>query len=45
MKCSECNYCWQDENDKFPRCHYEGDLAPCEELDEEDYEEESEEDY
>lgn len=30
MKCSECNYCWQDENDEYPRCHFEGWTAPCE---------------
>lgn len=44
MKCSECNYCWQDENDDYPRCHFEGWWAPpCEENDyvsDDDYEEE-----
>lgn len=42
MKCADCMYCWQDENDDFPRCHYEGEWeAPCE-LDD-DYKEDEEE--
>ena len=34
MKCEECCYYWQDENERRPRCHWEaccpGDMAPCE---------------
>lgn len=34
MKCTECCYYWQDEDESRPRCHFEarcaGDLAPCE---------------
>lgn len=32
MKCSNCKYCWQEENEIVSRCHYEGDYskAPCE---------------
>lgn len=45
MKCTECCYYWQDEDESRPRCHFEphcaGDLAPCEyddwEADEDDY--------
>lgn len=44
MKCIDCNYCWQDENDDYPRCHFEGWWTPpCEENDyvsDDDYEEE-----
>ena len=40
MKCKDCCYCWQDEDDDFPRCHWEircpGDIPPCEEEDWED---------
>ena len=29
-----CSYYWQDENDAYPRCHFEDwGLAPCEEED------------
>lgn len=34
MKCAECCYYWQDEDESRPRCHFEprcsGDMAPCE---------------
>ena len=34
MKCIECCYYWQDEDESRPRCHWEaccpGDMAPCE---------------
>lgn len=31
---SNCGYYWQDENDDYPRCHFEGiGKAPCEEDD------------
>lgn len=34
MKCTDCPYHWKDENDRFPRCHFESlgtwDPAPCE---------------
>ena len=26
-----CPYYWQDEDDDYPRCHFEGAVAPCEE--------------
>jgi hypothetical protein len=31
MTCATCGYLWQDINDKYPRCHYEGPdaWAPC----------------
>lgn len=33
MKCTECCYYWQDEDESRPRCHWEvrcpGDMAPC----------------
>lgn len=31
MTCKECSYLWKEEEDNFPCCHYEGDIAPCEE--------------
>lgn len=35
---SNCGYYWQEEGEKFPRCHYNDPWpAPCEE-EEEDYE-------
>jgi hypothetical protein len=42
MKCSDCNYCWQNPEDDYPRCHYEGldGTAPCEYEDEERNDEE-----
>jgi hypothetical protein len=40
MKCAECGYYWQEEDERFPCCHFEGPngWAPCEqeEYDEED---------
>ena len=34
MKCIECCYYWQDEDENRPHCHFEprcaGDYAPCE---------------
>jgi hypothetical protein len=36
MSCadSNCGYYWKDENDDFPRCHFDGfGKAPCEEDD------------
>lgn len=42
MKCTDCSFCWQEENDDFPCCHCEG-IAPCEE---DDYvDNEDDEDY
>ena len=35
-ECAKCNcsYYWQDENESYPRCHFERmadwDIAPCE---------------
>lgn len=42
MKCKDCFYWWQDEDDDFPQCHYEGldGTAPCEYEDEERNDEE-----
>ena len=40
MKCIECCYCWQDEYESYPCCHWESrcpdDKPPCE-YDEYDY--------
>jgi hypothetical protein len=32
MKCKDCFYWWQDEDDDFPQCHCPEDIpvAPCE---------------
>ena len=34
MTCKTCPYCWQEEGESYPRCHYESmgdfDKAPCE---------------
>lgn len=34
MKCKDCAYYWQDDDDDFPQCHFEKlgewDTAPCE---------------
>lgn len=34
MKCEECCFYWQDEDERRARCHFEprcaGDCAPCE---------------
>ena len=42
LKCAECCYFWQEENENHPYCHWEArcpdDQAPCEY--EDDYEEE-----
>ena len=41
-ECAKCNcsYYWQDENESYPRCHFERiadwDIAPCEYEDDED---------
>ena len=52
MKCSDnCGYYWQEDDEKYPSCHFEGPIgwAPCEQEENEDYyfedevEEESEE--
>jgi hypothetical protein len=37
-----CGYWWQDADEDYPRCHFDGAVAPCEEGD--DYYEE-EDDY
>jgi hypothetical protein len=38
--CADCNYHWKDEDDDYPRCHFDGPgKAPCEE---DDWEEEDE---
>lgn len=40
-----CSYYWQDENDAYPRCHFESwGPAPCEEDDWYDEEEDWEDD-
>lgn len=40
MKCEECCYYWKDENEAYPRCHYDDPRfpAPCEEDDDDYYE-------
>lgn len=34
LTCANCVYCWKDEDDSFPCCHYDScgdwDPAPCE---------------
>lgn len=46
MSCKDCNYCWQGENDTYPRCHWEDDSpAPCAWEDDEVYEEPDEPAY
>ena len=32
MECKYCGYFWQDEDDRYPRCHFDGPVnwAPCE---------------
>ena len=36
-KKKKCCFCWKDEDDDFPRCHWESrcpdDIPPCEEED------------
>ena len=43
MKCADCPYCWKDEGDKYPHCHYGYDdgYAPCE-VEDSGYEQEDE---
>lgn len=38
MKCSDCGCYWQDEDESYPTCHYEGpdDWSPCVQADEDD---------
>lgn len=38
-----CGYWWQDADEDYPRCHFEGDVAPCEY--EDDYYEDDDCDY
>ncbi len=40
MRCTDCGYCWKEQNEDYARCHFEGPdgWAPCEQ-------EESEEEY
>lgn len=44
LTCKECSYCYADQDEAYPRCHFERifsfDLAPCEQEDEEIEEEE-----
>ena len=48
MKCEDCNYFWQEEDEERPSCkfddwnRYPGELAPCEE---EDYEQSQDEEW
>ena len=34
MTCKECPFCWKDESEKYPCCHFEirtcWDIPPCE---------------
>lgn len=34
LSCKNCAYCWKDDDDDYPRCHYNSlgswDPAPCE---------------
>lgn len=34
LTCKECVFCWKDDEDNFPCCHFERrtswDVAPCE---------------
>lgn len=32
--CLHCPWCWIAEGEEYPRCHFEGAVAPCEEEDE-----------
>jgi len=36
LKCKDCAYCWSEENEKYPTCHYWDwrFLPPCEEEEE-----------
>lgn len=31
--CLHCSWCWIGEGEDYPRCHFEGAVAPCEEED------------
>ena len=44
MKCVDCGYYWKEENEPYAHCHYEGfdAWAPCEQEENELYEEEEE---
>lgn len=43
LECRDCCYCWQEEWERYPSCHFDADnrmpddLAPCE-YEEDDYE-------
>lgn len=53
LSCSECSYSWKDAEDDIPFCHWRSrcpdDIAPCEEIfeeeDEDFYEDEDDCDY
>lgn len=54
MQCIDCCYCWREEWEDYPHCHWEvrcpGDIPPCEEEDDyydelNNYEEEWYDDY
>ena len=44
MNCTDCPYCWKEEDDRFPCCHWEpkcpGDVPLCEEIEQAEYREE-----
>lgn len=35
MRCTDCCYCWKEETDNYPHCHWEprapDEVPPCEE--------------
>jgi hypothetical protein len=38
FKCVDCLCYWRDEEDDFPRCHFDGfGIAPCEQEEYDDY--------
>ncbi len=43
-RCSNCSFCWPDDGEQYPTCHFSPvapwDLAPCEYDDREEEEEE-----
>lgn len=43
MKCADCCYCWREDGEKYPSCHWQalapGEMAPCE-YEEEEYDDE-----
>ncbi len=47
LKCKNCVYCWQDEDEDFPSCHCEKtsiyNVPPCEEEEYDEYDEEYDE--